>query len=89
MTDKECIALLKEKMEGENMPGSIIGGTGIKYCTSSDESGKFQFGLYLPEIKTLFFPIKNESGLWVDYEVVKDVENIKMAESLTGIHYNK
>lgn len=60
MTDKECIALLKEKMEGENAPGSMLEGTGIKYDYHITESGKPIFSMYIPEIQALFFPIKNE-----------------------------
>lgn len=89
MTDKECIALLKEKMADENAPGAMLGGTGIKYDYHITESGKPIFSMYIPEIQTLFFPIENKEGIWDNYEVVRHVKNFDIAMDLSLVHYNK
>lgn len=89
MTDKERIAILEEKIKEEDMSGSIIGGTGIKYCIEVSESGEFQYGLYVPEIKTLFFPLEVKDNLVRTWKIVRNVENYKIAEGLTLIHYSK
>ena len=77
MTDTELLEMLKKKMVGEDGPGSIIGGTGIRYLW-----GENVLAYYVQEYEVLFISKKPIAYPYdtSKAEIVRDIENFEVAK---------